>query len=139
MVFTQSATVATSTDRVGATVPLSTAGITFRVVHDEGTTVVALDGVACADEDPGLLSLPAASGGAATIVDLSGLMLVDSHVVQRLLHTLCRPDAKVKLVCRRTSARHLLRAWRLDDHFDIFSSIDMALHQPGCSPPSRGT
>lgn len=115
---------------------LTGVGIRVSISHDRTATVVVLDGVVGANDcDPVVpvvqrVSPPSDANG-VTIVDLNNVTLLDRYTFHRLLKKLCPPGAKVKLVCRRSTARNLLRAWHLHEQFDIFPTIEMALHQSG--------
>ncbi|MBW3547372.1 MAG: hypothetical protein KY452_04440 [Actinobacteria bacterium] len=106
-------------------------GIRVSVSHDRAATVVVLDGVV-GPNDCDLVGPRAplrSDADDVTIVDLNNVTLLDRYAFHRLLKKLVPPGAKVKLVCGRSTARHLLRAWRLHERFDIFATIDSALHR----------
>ena len=111
--------------------PLTTDGeICISVSHDRAATVVSLEGIVATNACDLIVQTVAPPPGAedVTIVDLNNVTLVDRYTFHRLLSKLCPPGAKVRLVCRRSTARHLLRAWHLHERFDIFATMDMALH-----------
>ncbi len=117
--------------------PVTDGGVRVSVSHDPAATVVVLDGVV-GPNDCDLVgqSVPLRSGANdVTIVDLNNVTLLDRYAFHRLLKKLSPPGAKVKLVCRRSTARHLLRAWHLHERFGIFSTIELALHR---SEPRTG-
>lgn len=72
---------------------------------------------------------PPSEANDVTIVDLNNVTLLDRYALYRLLKKVSPPGAKVKLVCRRSTARHLLRAWHLHERFDICATTEMALHR----------
>ena len=111
--------------------PRTDLGLRVSVSHDRAATVVVLDGVV-GPNDCDLVRhrvpRPCEANG-VTIVDLNNVTLLDRYAFHRLLKKLSPPGAKVKLVCGRSTARHLLRAWRLHERFDIFATIELALHR----------
>lgn len=111
--------------------PLTDVGVRVSVSRDLAATVVVLDGVV-GPNDCDLVEqrIPAPSDTAGvTIVDLNNVTLLDRYAFHRLLKKLSPPGEKVKLVCRRSTGRHLLRAWRLHERFDVFATIETALHR----------
>ncbi len=111
--------------------PLTDVGVRVSVWRDRAATVVVLDGVV-GPNDCALVGQrvpPPGDAAGITIVDLDNVTLLDRYAFHRLLKKLSPPGAKVKLVCRRSTARHLLRAWQLHECFDIFATIEMALHR----------
>lgn len=108
--------------------PLGDLGLRVSVSHDRAATVVVLDGVVGPNDCDLVGQTVPRDANDVTIVDLNNVTLLDRYALHRLLKKLSPPGAKVKLVCRRSTARHLLRAWRLHERFDIFATIELALH-----------
>ena len=109
-------------------------GIQVTVHHEAAATVVSVQGVAAVETPdvalgPALPRLDQAAG--VVVVDLNGLTMVDRDVVRRLLDrlqtALASSGGRMMVVCRRSTARSLLRAWRLHDRMAIYPSIDAAL------------
>ena len=110
---------------------LTDVGVRVSVSRDRAATVVALDGVVGPNdcELVGQRIPPPGNAAGITVVNLNNVTLLDRYAFHGLLKKLSPPGAKVKLVCRRSTARHLLRAWQLDERFDIFATVEMALHR----------
>ncbi len=111
--------------------PLTDVGIRVSVSRDRAAMVVVLDGVVGPNDYDlvGQTIPPPRDAADVTIVDLNNVTLLDRYAFHRLLKKLSPPGAKVKLVCRRSTARQLLRAWHLHERFDIFATIEVALHR----------
>lgn len=111
--------------------PLTDLGVRVSVSRDQAATVVVLDGVVGPNDCDlvGQRIPPPRDAAGVTIVDLNNVTLLDRYAFHRLLKKLSPPGAKVKLVCRRSTARYLLRAWQVHEHFDVFATIEMALHR----------
>ncbi|MBW3651597.1 MAG: hypothetical protein KY458_13615 [Actinobacteria bacterium] len=111
--------------------PLNDVGVRVSVSRDRAATVVVLDGVVGPNDCDlvGQRIPPPGDATGITIVDLNNVTLLDRYAFHRLLKKLSPPGAKVKLVCRRSTARQLLRAWQLHERFDIFATTEMALHR----------
>lgn len=111
--------------------PLTDVGVRVSVSGDRAAMVVVLDGVVGPNDYEVVgqrIPLPRDAAD-VTIVDLNNVTLLDRYAFHRLLKKLSPPGAKVKLVCRRSTARQLLRAWHLHERFDIFATIEVVLHR----------
>ncbi|MDP9005819.1 MAG: hypothetical protein M3N15_02730 [Actinomycetota bacterium] len=114
--------------------PSDPEGIRVSVRHEGGATVVSLEGVAGTETPDEVVAagLPLECPTADLIVvDLSGLTLLDGDAVRRLLGKVqamwASSGRKVRVVCRRSTGRGLLRAWRLHERFPIFPSLGSCL------------
>ena len=110
-------------------------GMQITIRHQLAATVVSIEGVAGgetpdADLDHALPLLP--PGTQAVVVDLTDLTLLDREVVRRLLNRLkamlVSSGGSLVVVCRRSTARALLRAWNLHERVALYPSIDAALN-----------
>lgn len=103
------------------------------VRREAGATIVNLSGVAGAGTPdaigPGLRLVGHHN---SIVVDVNGLTLLDGQAVHRLVDQLQEmlvwPGGSVALVCGRSTARNLLRAWRLHERCAIFPSVEAALN-----------
>ncbi|MBW3579615.1 MAG: STAS domain-containing protein [Actinobacteria bacterium] len=114
--------------------PSDPEGIRVSVRHEGGATVVSLEGVAGTETPDAVVAagLPVECPTAdVVIVDLSNLTLLDGDAVRRLLGKVqamwASSGRKVRVVCRRSTGRSLLRAWRLHERFPIFPSLGSCL------------
>ena len=109
-------------------------GIRVTVHHEAAATVVIVEGVAGSETPDAVLgaAFPLADEEAGVVVvDLNGLTMLDGDVVRRLVNRLHRAlvssGGRMKVVCRRSTARSLLRAWHLHERMAIYPTIDAAL------------
>lgn len=114
--------------------PSDPEGIRVSVRHEGGATVVSLEGVAGTETPDAVVAAglpPEGSAADVVVVDLSGLTLLDGDVVRRLLGKVqamwASSGRKVRVVCRRSTGRGLLRAWGLHERFPIFPSLGSCL------------
>jgi anti-sigma B factor antagonist len=100
---------------------------------DERTTIVAVDGeihVSTAPEFSGALSATLEGGRTRIVLDLSGVMFIDSTGLSVLLNALrrtTRAGGRMALVCTNPTVLRLFEITRLDSTFDIHAGVEPAL------------
>lgn len=108
----------------------------FRTVErdvDDRTTIVAVDGeihVSTAPEFSGVLAATIESGRTQLVLDLSGVMFIDSTGLSVLLNALrrtTRAGGRMALVCTNPTVLRLFEITHLDTTFDIHADSEAAL------------
>jgi anti-sigma B factor antagonist len=108
----------------------------FRAVErdvDDRTTIVAVDGeihVSTAPEFSGVLAAAIESGRTQLVLDLSGVMFIDStglSVVLNALRRVTRAGGRMALVCSNPTVLRLFEITRLDTTVDIHADPETAL------------
>ena len=108
----------------------------FRIqeqVVDERTTVLAVEGeihVSTAPEFSVLLNSTVEHGSTALVLDLSGVMFIDSTGLSVLLNALrqvTRAGGQMAVVCSNPTVLRLFEITRLDTTFDIYAELEPAL------------
>jgi anti-sigma B factor antagonist len=100
---------------------------------DETTSIVSVDGeihVSTAPEFSGALSATIESGRIHLVLDLSGVMLIDSTGLSVLLNALrrvTRAGGRMALVCSNPTVLRLFEITRLDTTFDLHADVEPAL------------
>jgi len=108
----------------------------FRIqerVIDERTTVVAVEGeihVSTAPEFSAMLSATVDGGRTSLVLDLTGVMFIDSTGLSVLLNALrqiTRAGGRMAVVCSNPTVLRLFEITRLDTTFDIHAELEPAL------------
>jgi anti-sigma B factor antagonist len=100
---------------------------------DDRTTIVAVDGeihVSTAPEFSGALGASVEDGRTQLVLDLSGVMFIDSTGLSVLLNALrrtTRAGGRMALVCTNPTVLRLFEITRLDSTFDIHADLERAL------------
>jgi anti-sigma B factor antagonist len=100
---------------------------------DDRTTVIAVEGeihVSTAPEFSGVLSAAIESGRTALVLDLSGVMFIDStglSVLLNALRRLTRAGGAMALVCSNPTVLRLFEITRLDSTFAIYAGLEPAI------------
>lgn len=100
---------------------------------DARTTVIAVDGeihVSTAPEFSGVLAAAMQAGRTAIVLDLSGVMFIDStglSVLLNALRRLTRAGGAMALVCQNPTVLRLFEITKLDSTFDIHADVEPAL------------
>jgi anti-sigma B factor antagonist len=100
---------------------------------DERTTVIAVEGeihVSTAPEFSGVLAASLQSGHTSLVLDLSGVMFIDSTGLSVLLNALrriTRAGGAMALVCSNPTVLRLFEITRLDTTFDIHAELEPAI------------
>jgi anti-sigma B factor antagonist len=100
---------------------------------DDRTTVIAVDGeihVSTAPEFSGVLSASLASGRTRLVLDLTGVMFIDSTGLSVLLNTLrriTRAGGAMALVCSNPTVLRLFEITKLDSTFDLHAELEPAI------------
>jgi anti-sigma B factor antagonist len=102
-----------------------------RVVDD--VTILAAEGeihVSTAPELSAMLSAAVNGGRTALVLDLTGVMFIDSTGLSVLLNTLrqiTRAGGRMAVVCSNPTVLRLFEITRLDTTFDIHAELEPAL------------
>jgi anti-sigma B factor antagonist len=108
----------------------------FRIqerVIDDQSMIVAVEGeihVSTAPEFSALLNSTAESGCTALVLDLTGVMFIDSTGLSVLLNALrqvTRAGGRMAVVCSNPTVLRLFEITRLDTTFDIHAELEPAL------------
>ncbi len=97
------------------------------------TTIVSVDGeihLRSAPEFSGALSATIDSGRTHLVLDLSGVMFIDSTGLSVLLNALrrvTRAGGRMAIVCSNPTVLRLFEITRLDTTFDLHASLEPAL------------
>jgi anti-sigma B factor antagonist len=100
---------------------------------DARTTIVAVDGeihVSTAPEFSGALRATLEDGRTRIVLDLSGVMFIDSTGLSVLLNALrrtTRAGGRMALVCTNPTVLRLFEITRLESTFDIHAGVEPAL------------
>jgi anti-sigma B factor antagonist len=100
---------------------------------DDRTTVIAVDGeihVSTAPEFSGVLSASLASGRTRLVLDLTGVMFIDSTGLSVLLNALrriTRAGGAMALVCSNPTVLRLFEITKLDSTFDLHAELEPAI------------
>ena len=100
---------------------------------DDTTTILSVDGeihVSSAPEFSGALSAAIESGRIHLVLDLSGVMFIDSTGLSVLLNALrrvTRAGGKMAVVCSNPTVLRLFEITRLDTTFDLHAEVETAL------------
>jgi len=100
---------------------------------DDHTTVIAVEGeihVSTAPDFSGVLAAAIEAGRTALVLDLSGVMFIDStglSVLLNALRRLTRAGGAMALVCQNPTVLRLFEITRLDSTFDIHAEVEPAL------------
>jgi anti-sigma B factor antagonist len=100
---------------------------------DDHTTVIAVEGeihVSTAPEFSGVLNAAIESGRTALVLDLSGVMFIDStglSVLLNALRRLTRTGGAMALVCSNPTVLRLFEITRLDSTFAIYAELEPAI------------
>jgi anti-sigma B factor antagonist len=100
---------------------------------DGRTTIVTVDGeihVSTAPEFSGVLSATIAGGRTQVVLDLTGVMFIDSTGLSVLLNALrrtTREGGRMALVCTNPTVLRLFEITRLDSTFDIHAELEPAV------------
>jgi anti-sigma B factor antagonist len=100
---------------------------------DDHTTIVTVDGeihVSTAPEFSGVLAAMVAGGRTRLVLDLTGVMFIDSTGLSVLLNALrrtTREGGRMALVCTNPTVLRLFEITRLDSTFDIHADVEPAL------------
>lgn len=129
---------------IGVGTAATAVSIHVAVRREAGATVVNLSGVAGAGTPDAAIGsgLRLVGHHDSIVMDVNGLTLLDGQAVHRLVdqlqETLVRPGGSVALVCGRSTARNLLRAWRLHERCAIFPTLEAALSSKERGFPNAG-
>jgi anti-sigma B factor antagonist len=100
---------------------------------DDRTTVIAVEGeihVSTAPEFSGVLSAAIESRRTLLVLDLTGVMFIDSTGLSVLLNALrrvTRAGGAMALVCSNPTVLRLFEVTRLDSTFDIHAELEPAV------------
>jgi anti-sigma B factor antagonist len=100
---------------------------------DGRTTIIEVDGeihVSTAPEFSGVLSAAIAGGRTQLVLDLTGVMFIDSTGLTVLLNALrrvTRAGGRMTLVCTNPTVLRLFEITRLNSTFDIHADVESAL------------
>jgi anti-sigma B factor antagonist len=100
---------------------------------DERTTVIAVDGeihVSTTPEFSGVLAAAIEAGRTALVLDLSGVMFIDSTGLSVLLNALrrvTRAGGALALVCQNPTVLRLFEITKLDSTFAIYAELEPAI------------
>jgi anti-sigma B factor antagonist len=100
---------------------------------DARTSVIAVEGeihVSTAPEFSGILAASLESGHTRLVLDLSGVMFIDSTGLSVLLNTLrrlTRAGGAMALVCSNPTVLRLFEITKLDSTFDIHAELEPAV------------
>jgi anti-sigma B factor antagonist len=100
---------------------------------DDRTTIVAVEGeihVSTAPEFSGMLNAAIDGGRTALVLDLTGVMFIDSTGLSVLLTALRRvthAGGRMALVCSNPTVLRLFEITRLDTTFDIHAELEPAV------------
>jgi anti-sigma B factor antagonist len=100
---------------------------------DERTSIIAVEGeihVSTAPEFSGVLAASLESGHTRLVLDLSGVMFIDSTGLSVLLNTLrrvTRAGGAMALVCSNPTVLRLFEITKLDSTFDIHAELEPAV------------
>jgi anti-sigma B factor antagonist len=100
---------------------------------DDRTTVIAVEGeihVSTAPEFSGVLAAAIEAGRTSLVLDLSGVMFIDSTGLSVLLNALrrvTRAGGGMAIVCQNPTVLRLFEITRLDSTFDIHAEVEPAL------------
>jgi anti-sigma B factor antagonist len=115
---------------------LSFAEPRFRLTErdvDARTSVIAVDGeihVSTAPEFSGLLNASIEAGHVAIVLDLTGVLFIDSTGLSVLLNALrriTRAGGRMAIVCTNPTVLRLFEITRLDSTFAIHRDVEPAL------------
>jgi anti-sigma B factor antagonist len=102
---------------------------------DERTSLIEVDGeihVTTAPDFSALLNASIEEGRTALVLDLTGVLFIDSTGLSVLLNALRRVTRKgghMALVCTNPTVLRLFEITRLDSTFDIHPDVESALRQ----------
>jgi anti-anti-sigma factor len=100
---------------------------------DDRTTVIAVEGeihVSTAPEFSGVLAAAIEAGRTSLVLDLSGVMFIDSTGLSVLLNALrrvTRAGGGMAVVCQNPTVLRLFEITRLDSTFAIHAEVEPAL------------
>jgi anti-sigma B factor antagonist len=100
---------------------------------DDRTTVITVDGeihVSTAPEFSGVLAAAIEAGHTSLVLDLSGVMFIDSTGLSVLLNALrrvTRAGGGMAIVCSNPTVLRLFEITRLDSTFAIHAGVEPAL------------
>jgi len=100
---------------------------------DDRTAVIAVDGeihVSTAPEFSGVLAEAIESGRTSLVLDLSGVMFIDStglSVLLTALRRVTRAGGAMALVCRNPTVLRLFEITKLDTTFGIHAALEPAI------------
>jgi anti-sigma B factor antagonist len=100
---------------------------------DARTTIVEVDGeihVSTAPEFSDILNATIESGRTQLVLDLSGVMFIDSTGLSVLLNALrrvTREGGRMAVVCSNPTVLRLFEITRLDSTFDLHGDVEPAL------------
>jgi anti-sigma B factor antagonist len=100
---------------------------------DDRTTVIAVDGeihVNTAPEFSGVLSASLAAGRTRLVLDLTGVMFIDSTGLSVLLNALrriTRAGGAMAVVCSNPTVLRLFEITKLDSTFDLHTDLEPAI------------
>ena len=114
---------------------------------DDRTTIVAVDGeihVSSAPELSGVLAAAIESGRVQLVLDLTGVMFIDSTGLSVLLNALrrvTRAGGAMAVVCTNPTVLRLFEITHLDTTFDLRADVEAALAavQAAAGGSSSGT
>ncbi|WCB92087.1 hypothetical protein DSM104299_00769 [Baekduia alba] len=112
---------------------------------DARTTVIAVDGeihVSTVPEFSGVLAAAVDAGRIAIVLDLSGVMFIDSTGLSVLLNALrrvTRAGGAMALVCQNPTVLRLFEITRLDATFPIHAGVEPALAAVRATQPAGGS
>jgi anti-sigma B factor antagonist len=102
---------------------------------DDRTAIIEVDGeihVSTAPDFSALLNASIEEGRTALVLDLSGVIFIDSTGLSVLLNALrrvTRKGGRMALVCTNPTVLRLFEITRLDSTFDIHAAVEPALAQ----------
>jgi anti-sigma B factor antagonist len=100
---------------------------------DDRTSIVAVDGeihVSTAPEFSGALAATVESGRVRLVLDLSGVLFIDStglSVLLNVLRRVTRAGGGMAVVCTNPTVLRLFEITQLDTTFDIHADVEPAL------------
>jgi anti-sigma B factor antagonist len=100
---------------------------------DDRTSIVAVDGeihVSTAPEFSGALAATVESGRVRLVLDLSGVMFIDStglSVLLNVLRRVTRAGGRMAVVCSNPTVLRLFEITQLHTTFDIHAGVEPAL------------
>jgi anti-sigma B factor antagonist len=100
---------------------------------DDRTAIVAVDGeihVSTAPEFSGVLAAAIESGRIRLVLDLTGVMFIDSTGLSVLLNALrrvTRAGGRMAIVCSNPTVLRLFEITHLDTTFDLHAGVEPAL------------
>ena len=100
---------------------------------DARTTIIAVEGeihVSTAPEFSGVLAAAIEAGRTLLVLDLSGVMFIDStglSVLLNALRRLTRAGGAMAVVCSNPTVLRLFEITKLDSTFDLHPDLELAL------------